>query len=115
MNFSLISLFTLTYQGLEASILGIIAHTLISVSLFASVGIIYERSHHKNVLELSGLLMTMPVFSFFFLYFIFCTIGIPFTIGFYVDVLMAISVYLTNSFFLIVLLFSTSLTLIYSI
>jgi NADH-quinone oxidoreductase subunit M len=82
MGFVTLGIFTFNLQGSTGSIVQMLSHGLISAALFICVGQLYERFHTRDITQYGGLMKTMPVFSGFFLFFIFASIGLPLTSGF---------------------------------
>ena len=82
MGFVTLGLFALNQQGLEGSILQMVNHGLVTGALFLAIGIIYERTHTREISAYGGLATTMPVFASFFMLFTLAAIGLPGTCGF---------------------------------
>jgi NADH:ubiquinone oxidoreductase subunit 4 (subunit M) len=77
MNFALLGLFALTEYGITGSILIMISHGLISGALFFLIGMVYERFHSRLIFYYSGLSQRLPLFTFYFLFFIFSNMSLP--------------------------------------
>jgi NADH-quinone oxidoreductase subunit M len=82
MGFVTLGLFALNQRGLEGGILQMINHGLVTGALFLAIGMIYERTHTREIAAYGGLATTMPVFSGFFLLFTLAAVGLPGTNGF---------------------------------
>ena len=82
MGFVTLGLFALNRHGLEGGILQMINHGLVTGALFLAVGMIYERTHTREIAAYGGLATTMPVFAGFFLLFTLAAVGLPGTNGF---------------------------------
>jgi NADH-quinone oxidoreductase subunit M len=82
MGFVTLGLFALNQRGLEGSILQMINHGVITGALFLAIGMIYERTHTREIASYGGLASTMPIFSGFFLLFTLAAVGLPGTNGF---------------------------------
>lgn len=82
MGFVTLGLFALNQRGLEGSILQMINHGLVTGALFLAIGMIYERTHTREIAVYGGLASTMPVFAGFFLLFTLAAVGLPGTNGF---------------------------------
>ena len=82
MGFVTLGLFALNQRGLEGAILQMINHGLVTGALFLAVGMIYERTHTREIAAYGGLASTMPVFAGFFLLFTLAAVGLPGTNGF---------------------------------
>jgi NADH-quinone oxidoreductase subunit M len=77
MAVAILSLNTYTMVGLYSALYNFISHGIISAALFLLVGILYENYRTRHIWYYSGLATTMPVFSLYFLFFMFCNIGFP--------------------------------------
>ena len=81
MAFVTLCIFLGNLGGLESAVLMMLGHGFVSSSLFLLVGILYERGHTRNIRYYAGL-YKVAGFGFYFLFFILCDIGIPFTPSF---------------------------------
>jgi NADH-quinone oxidoreductase subunit M len=82
MSFAILGIFTLTEIGIKGSIYLMISHGLTSSAMFFLVGILSDRYHTRSITSFSGLLFTMPLFSFFFILISLANAGFPGTSGF---------------------------------
>jgi proton-translocating NADH-quinone oxidoreductase chain M len=82
MNVSIIGIFSNNLHGLIGSYIYSISHGLISTGLFLLVGLLYDRFHTRNYLYYRGLILIMPLFSFFYFLFNLFNISFPGTSGF---------------------------------
>lgn len=82
MGFVTLGLFALNQRGLEGAILQMINHGIVTGALFLAIGMIYERTHTREISAYGGLASTMPVFAGFFLLFTLAAVGLPGTNGF---------------------------------
>jgi len=74
-------------------VLQMINHGLSTGGLFATVGMIYERYHTREISHLGGLTRRLPLLAFFFLLFTFSSIGLPGMNGFADEVLILIGMF----------------------
>lgn len=70
-----------------------IAHGIVSPSLFYLVGCLYDRAHTKFLLYFNGLGSHMPIFSIFFLVFTMANISFPLFPNFIAEVLCLVSLF----------------------
>jgi NADH-ubiquinone oxidoreductase chain 4 len=78
-----LGLFSNTIIGIEGAILLAIGHGFVSPALFICAGgIIYDRTHTRNIINLQGLVTYMPVFTILFFIFILANTGVPLTLNF---------------------------------
>ena len=82
MGFVTLGIFALNIQGLEGGILQMINHGIVTGALFLSVGIVYDRTHSRQISDYGGLATVLPVYSAFFMVFTLASIGLPGTNGF---------------------------------
>lgn len=82
MGFVTLGMFALNQRGLEGAILQMINHGIVTGALFLAIGMIYERTHTREIAAYGGLASTMPVFAGFFLLFTLAAVGLPGTNGF---------------------------------
>lgn len=82
MGFVTLGIFALNVQGVEGGILQMINHGVITGALFLSIGVIYERTHTREIADYGGLAGVMPVYAGFFMLFALASIGLPGLNGF---------------------------------
>jgi len=63
--------------GISGSLLFILMHGLAKAGLFLCAGIVIHATHKKDIREMGGLIRTMPITAFSFLFCAFSVIGIP--------------------------------------
>jgi len=77
MGFVTLGIFTLRAGGVEGGILQMINHGIVTGALFLCVGIIYERTHTREIEDYGGLSRLAPVFATFLGIFSLAAIGMP--------------------------------------
>lgn len=82
MGFVTLGLFALNTQGIQGGILQMINHGIITGALFLCVGMIYDRTHTRQIADYGGAASVMPVYAAFFMVFTLASIGLPGTNGF---------------------------------
>jgi NADH-quinone oxidoreductase subunit M len=82
MGFVTLGIFALNIQGLEGGILQMINHGIVTGALFLSVGIIYDRTHSRQISDYGGLATVLPLYAAFFMVFTLASIGLPGMNGF---------------------------------
>ncbi|OED35878.1 hypothetical protein AB834_03720 [PVC group bacterium (ex Bugula neritina AB1)] len=97
-----VSIFSFNPIGIISSIFQLISHGIVSSALFFCVGILYTRFGTRIVKYFSGLVHTMPIFVFFFLFFCLGNIGFPGTSSFVGELLMLLSLFFENIYLAIV-------------
>ncbi len=82
MGFITLGIFALNSQGIEGGILQMINHGVVTGALFMCVGVIYDRTHSRQIADYGGLATHMPIYAAFFMVFTLAAIGLPGTNGF---------------------------------
>ena len=95
--------------GLKGSVIVMIGHGFTSAGMFASVGIIYLRSHVRTIRYLGGISYGMPIFSFLFILIILGSMGFPPSINF-IGELFIINQTIVSSGFILILSITLGLT-----
>jgi NADH-quinone oxidoreductase subunit M len=96
MGFVTLGIFALNTQGLEGGILQMINHGIITGALFLSVGIIYDRTHSREIKDYGGLATVTPVYAGFFMVFTLASIGLPGMNGFVGEFLIILGGFAAN-------------------
>lgn len=78
----MLGLFALNPLGVQGSVLQMVNHGISTGALFALVGMVYERYHTRQIVDLSGLAYRTPWIAFFMVFFTFSSIGVPGLNGF---------------------------------
>ena len=116
MSLATLGIFTYTEIGIKGSIYLMLSHGLTSTALFFLVGTLSDRHHTRAITSFSGLLSTMPLFSFFFIVMSLANAGFPGTSGFIPEIEILISVVsqaitdIPSAFYLLFILFGMFLT-----
>ena len=110
MSFATTGIFTLTEAGVKGSIYLMLSHGLTSAALFYLVGVLSDRYHTRSIVAFSGLLSSMPVFSFFLLFISLANVGFPGTSGFLPELIVLVGVVSTTSTLLLPILLGIFLT-----
>lgn len=82
MGVVLLGIATLNITGLNGALLQMIAHGLVAGLMFLMIGLLYERTHTRNVNHYSSLIRTTPRFAFFTVLAFIAAVGLPGTAGF---------------------------------
>lgn len=77
MGFVTLGIFTLTRNGVEGAILQMLNHGIISAALFLCVGMIYERTHTREIKDYGGVAKTAPIYSALLALFCLAAAGTP--------------------------------------
>lgn len=96
LGFCVLGMFALNTIGASASVLYMVNHGLSTGALFLCVGMIYERFHTREMAQLGGLARTMPVWSFFMVFFCLASVGLPGLNGFVGEFLALLGAFLSQ-------------------
>ena len=81
-GFVLFGIGMLTKTALTGAVLQMVSHGLMTALFFAAIGMIYERTHTRQVAQLGGLLKTIPFIMTVFVLAGLCSLGLPGLSGF---------------------------------
>lgn len=115
MSFASAGIFTFTEIGIKGSLYLMLSHGLTSAALFYLVGVLSDRYHTRSVMAFSGLISSMPVFSFFFIAMSLANVGFPGTSGFLPELMILVSALSSLSSILLPLLAGMLLTTVGSL
>jgi NADH-quinone oxidoreductase subunit M len=93
MGFVMLGIATLTPQGINGAIFGMVAHGLITGMLFFLVGSIHERYHTREIADLGGVLQQIPRFGALLTYTAIASLGLPGLAGFWGEMLALLGAY----------------------
>lgn len=93
LGFVVLGIFALTVESVQGSVLQMVNHGLSTGALFLLVGIIYERTHSRNISDYGGIVKVVPIFSIALMIAGLSSIGLPGLNGFIGEFLI-----LTGSF-----------------
>ena len=77
MGFVTLGIFSLNRSGVEGAVLQMINHGIVSAALFLCVGMIYERSHTREIKDYGGVAKLAPVYCTFLALFCLAAAGFP--------------------------------------
>jgi NADH-quinone oxidoreductase subunit M len=81
-GFVLLGIGMMTTASVHGAVLQMVSHGLMTALFFAVIGMIYERTHTRQVRELGGLMKVMPFISSVFFIAGLCSLGLPGLSGF---------------------------------
>jgi len=82
MGLVLLGMATLNQTGFTGAVLQMMAHGLIAGALFLLIGLLYERTHTRNIEDYSSLVSVMPRFAIFTTLALLAAMGLPGSVGF---------------------------------
>lgn len=96
MGVVMLGVFSLNPTAMSGGLLQMVNHGVSTGGLFLLVGMIYDRTHTREIARYSGLARFMPVYAVFFLVITFSSIGVPLTNGFVGEFLTLMGSYQTH-------------------
>jgi NADH-quinone oxidoreductase subunit M len=93
MGFTLLALGALTPQGIEACLVQMFNHGLITAMLFTLVGVVYDRVHTRDLDKFGGLAQEMPLYAALFGFAFMASLGLPGLSGFWGEALTFIGAF----------------------
>ncbi len=78
----LLGIASLTELGMTGAVFQMTAHGLIAGAMFLLVGLLYERTHTRNIQDYRSLIQVMPRFAIFMTLTLFAAMSLPSTAGF---------------------------------
>ncbi|MBI1290118.1 NADH-quinone oxidoreductase subunit M [bacterium] len=82
MGFVILGIFSFNSAGMSGAILQMINHGISTSGLFLAVGMIYERTHTRNLADFGGLAKTLPVYAALTMVMVLSSVGLPGLNGF---------------------------------
>jgi NADH-quinone oxidoreductase subunit M len=96
MGFVTLGIFLLNAQGIKGAILQMINHGITTGALFICIGIIYERTHSRELKDNSALGMAMPIYVTFLGIFSLSSLAFPGTNSFVGELLVLMGAFTKN-------------------
>jgi NADH-quinone oxidoreductase subunit M len=88
MGFVMVGLASLSIDGATGVVFHMLSHGLIAAGLFLIVGVIYDRTHDRQIENYSGLANRMPAYAFVTIVLFFASLGLPGLSGFVGELLI---------------------------
>lgn len=85
-GFVLLGIGMLTKTAITGAVMQMVSHGLMTALFFAAIGMIYGRTHTRQVEQLGGLLKIMPFISTVFVIAGLCSLGLPGFSGFVAEI-----------------------------
>ena len=90
MGFVTLGFFIFNPLGVEGALVQMISHGFVSGAMFASIGVLYDRMHSRQISDYGGVVNVMPKFSALFMLFAMANSGLPDTSGFVGEFMIAL-------------------------
>ena len=101
MGYVMIGLFALNTYGVTGGFYQMLNHGISTGALFLLVGMIYERTHSRDIDKYGGLAKALPVFTIIFFIITLSSIAVPMTNGFVGEFLILMGVWAASKGFAI--------------
>ena len=96
MGYVVLGLFTLNVYGVTGGIYQMLNHGVSTGALFLLVGMIYERTHSREISKYGGLAKAAPIFTILFVVVTMSSIAVPMTNGFVGEYLILMGTFLAR-------------------
>ena len=94
MGFVTLGLFMFNIQGIEGAVIQMVNHGITTGGLFLCVGMIYERTHSRQISDNIGLTKPMPRYATFLVIFALSSLGLPGTNSFVGEFMILVGTFL---------------------
>jgi NADH-quinone oxidoreductase subunit M len=94
MGFVTLGLFMFNIQGIEGAVMQMVNHGITTGGLFLCVGMIYERTHSRQIADNVGLTKPMPRYATFLVIFALSSLGLPGTNSFVGEFMVLVGTFL---------------------
>ena len=96
LGFVVLGIFAFTQEAMQGAIIQMVNHGLSTGALFLIVGIIYERTHTREISEYGGIAKIVPLFSIAFMIASLSSMGLPGLNGFIGEFLILLGAFKSN-------------------
>ncbi len=97
MGYVTMGIFAMNETGVQGAIFQMLSHGLVSGALFLCVGVVYDRTHTREIAAYGGLVNNMPKYAVAFLIFTMANVGLPGTSGFIGEFLTLFGIFQVNT------------------
>jgi NADH-quinone oxidoreductase subunit M len=113
MGFVTLGIFVFNAQGIEGALLQMINHGITTGALFLCVGMIYDRTHSREIPDYGGIAAPMPRYATLLVIFSLSSLGLPGTNSFIGEFLVLVGVFLERTAFAVVAMLGIILAAVY--
>jgi NADH-quinone oxidoreductase subunit M len=82
LGFVVLGIFAMTQEAVQGAVIQMVNHGLSTGALFLLVGVIYERTHTREISQYGGIAKIVPIYAFALLFASLSSIGLPGLNGF---------------------------------
>lgn len=93
MGYIIVGIFTMNAYGLNGALYQMLNHGISTGALFLLIGMIYERTHSREISKYGGLASALPIFTIIFVIVTMSSIAVPLTNGFVGEFLILLGSY----------------------
>ncbi|NNF04385.1 MAG: NADH-quinone oxidoreductase subunit M [Rhodothermales bacterium] len=97
LGFVVLGIFAFTAEAMQGAVIQMINHGISTGALFLIVGMLYERRHTRNMADFGGIAKSVPVLSFFMIFTVLASAGLPGLNGFVGEFLILIGAFASES------------------
>ena len=97
MGYVTMGIYAVNQQGIHGALFQMLSHGVISGALFLCVGVIYDRTHTREISAYGGVVHTMPKYAMAIMIFTMANVGLPGTSGFVGEFLATIGIFRVNT------------------
>ena len=101
MGYVVLGLFALNSYGVTGALYQMLSHGISTGALFLLVGMIYERTHSREISKYGGLAVALPIYSIVFFIVTLSSIAVPITNGFIGEFLILLGTFVKDKTFAI--------------
>jgi NADH-quinone oxidoreductase subunit M len=113
LGFVVLGTFAFTLQGMSGGVLQMVNHGLSTGALFLLVGMLYERTHTRDLGKMGGLAATMPALAGVFLFVALSSLGLPGLNGFIGEFLVLLGTFVVSKAFAVAAVVALVLAAVY--
>jgi len=113
LGFVVLGTFAFTLQGMSGGVLQMVNHGLSTGALFLLVGMLYDRTHTRDLGRMGGLGATMPALAGVFLFVALSSVGLPGLNGFVGEFLILLGTFVVSKPFAVGAVVAVVLAAIY--
>jgi NADH-quinone oxidoreductase subunit M len=115
MGVVLLGIASMNISGLTGAVYQMVAHGLVAGALFMLIGLLYERTHTRNINDYGSLLKVTPRFAFFIIIAFIAGVGMPGTAGFVAELHVMIGSFKHWGWVTLLLVFGVLITAAYGV
>lgn len=115
MGVVLIGISTLNLYGMTGAVYQMVAHGLVAGATFMLIGLLYERTHTRDINDYGSLIKVTPRFAFLIIMAFVGGVGLPSTAGFVAELHVLIGGFNAWGWFIVLLSLGVLITATYSI